>query len=556
MGPETQRQKLDTLQEAIDPGKKYKFIKLLGSGGAGWVVLVRHRDLGELRAAKMVHGGYLESSMMRARFRTEALAMVALSDGGHTVRVIDAELGEVETPFMIMEYCPGGTLEDHIRKFGAMPPRQAINAAVQILLGLNDAHTHVDNSGKLQIILHRDIKPENILIDKKGKIKLSDFGIAKILGERLGLTANMDAMGTLMYMSREQRRDTANADLRSDIHALGVLLWVILRGGMQGNVLTECFHAEIEEDPSLMDGIPEALVEVIKKATAKEREDRYDSAMEMIEVLRALLPEMPEDPEDTPSLGDAKIGSEDAYEEDDPTDRTPVSDSGRSDPGMEFQEVSEYGGDSPFKTVYPEGYKPPGKSKPGRGLLIAAVIGVLLMLGGGGWYFTNQQEEIPPPAKAVEAPVPEVVPVEPDPPVAVAAIDPPVETEVKPTVVEDKTPKAKAKGKSKSKSPKVEPKPEVKPEESPEEATAKTGLLKVIIKGSGPETVRVFLKGKGNEGGFTFSSGGLSKTIPVGTYMVSANMDGLDSPQKGNVIVDEGLTVIKCSTKFKKCSGI
>lgn len=296
-----ERAAIAELQLVIDPLKRYQVVKILGAGGAGYVVLVRHTGLKTLRAMKLVHGPYLRSQTMRDRFTREARIMAMLSSPNVlTVHDVD-QVGT--TPYILMEYCPGGTLKDHMEVFGALSPRQAVKVTIDVLGALHYGHSFVDEGGVPSPVYHRDIKPENVLFDAHGVLKVADYGIAKLEQGTAHLTREGTAMGTLAFMAPEQKADASTADHRADIHAVGVMLWCLLKGKYprSGND----FYFQHVEDGEILDGIFDDLQCVLLMATAKDPDTRYQSAMEMIQELRQQMDGLEEDPEDLPVLGSA-----------------------------------------------------------------------------------------------------------------------------------------------------------------------------------------------------------------------------------------------------------
>ncbi|NQV89060.1 MAG: protein kinase [Parcubacteria group bacterium] len=297
-----ERAAIAELQLIIDPLKRYRVKKVLGAGGAGFVVLVQHTGLKTLRAMKLVHGPYLRSQVMRDRFTREARIMAMLSSP-HVLTVHDVDQVGT-TPYIMMEYCPGGTLKDHMEVFGPLSPRQTARVIIDVLSALHYGHSFVDpETGEPSPVYHRDIKPENVLIDVHGVVKVADYGIAKLEQGTVNLTRAGTAMGTLAFMSPEQKTDASSADHRADLHAVGVMLWCLLKGEYprSGND----FYFQHAEDGAILEGIDDLLQCVLLLATAKDPESRYQSAMEMMEELRQQMDGLPEDPEGLPVLGSA-----------------------------------------------------------------------------------------------------------------------------------------------------------------------------------------------------------------------------------------------------------
>lgn len=207
-------------------GDSYEIVKLLGTGGMGAVYLAQSARLGGKRAAVKVLLRELTNAASIARFVAEAFAAGRINDPAHVVDILDA--GELlgGRHYMLLEYCDGGSLEALLAKCSPLPFDQVISIATPICLALASAHSiH---------IVHRDIKPGNILF--KGdrgalRAKLSDFGLAKLLDySALQLTAPLTILGSPGYMSPEQCDPRSSIDGRTDIFALGRVLYEMVTG--------------------------------------------------------------------------------------------------------------------------------------------------------------------------------------------------------------------------------------------------------------------------------------------------------------------------------------
>ena len=196
----------------------------LGKGGLGFVYLVRGPG-GERYALKTLCTGVgLTAPECKRRFAQEANLMMTMRHR-NLVRVHDAgEDAERGICYILMEYMPGGTLKDRIVKQGAMPVADAISISTQIADALSMAHAHG--------VIHRDVKPDNILFAADGTPKLSDLGVAKLLGGAGEGTQTMQGViiGTPAYMAPEQIIDSSHIDARADIYSLGVALYEMLTG--------------------------------------------------------------------------------------------------------------------------------------------------------------------------------------------------------------------------------------------------------------------------------------------------------------------------------------
>jgi len=199
-----------------------EILELLGKGGMGAVYKARQPALDRLVAVKILPPEIGTDPAFAERFTREARALAKLSHQ-NIVSVFDFGQANGQYYFM-MEYVDGANLR-HVIETGAIKPEEALAVVPQICEALQFAHD--------EGIVHRDIKPENILLDKQGRVKIADFGLAKLLGKAPGestLTGTHQAMGTLHYMAPEQMQGAAAVDHRADIYSLGVVFYEMLTG--------------------------------------------------------------------------------------------------------------------------------------------------------------------------------------------------------------------------------------------------------------------------------------------------------------------------------------
>jgi serine/threonine protein kinase len=248
---------------------RYKLESKLGSGGMSTVYLAIDETLGRNVAVKVMHREISDQPDQLERFRREARAVAQLSHP-NLVGVIDA--GEDGGhPYIVFEYVPGETLKKRIASQGRLPLDEATAYAIEIGRGLACAHA--------ARLVHRDVKPQNVLIDSEGRAKVTDFGIARSL-EGHGLTATGRVLGTTDYVSPEQAMGK-DADPRTDVYALGIVLFEMLTGDVP-------FHAETQVGVAMKhvnDPMPDvqlrrpetsaALAQAVDRATAKDPKDRY-----------------------------------------------------------------------------------------------------------------------------------------------------------------------------------------------------------------------------------------------------------------------------------------
>ncbi len=239
------------------------------------------------RAIKILSPAFSQRPALRRRFLSEAQTMANLEET-HVVRVFD--MGEDgDRVFIVMELIEGGSLVDRVKAHGPLPPRMACEVVIALCESLQGAH---DNS-----VIHRDIKPHNVLLTRNGDIRITDFGIAQVQHENEpGMTRTGAVLGTWGFMAPEQKSNAKQVDARADIYSCGATLWSLLKN----DTPPELFMSEAE--PEWFEGIPEPLVEVIRKSTRYRREERYPTARSMADALRLVSPLLPDDPDDTPSL--------------------------------------------------------------------------------------------------------------------------------------------------------------------------------------------------------------------------------------------------------------
>ena len=267
---------------------RYQVEKLLGKGAMGAVYLARDTQLDRLVALKIpkLSASAKGSEKLLKRLKTEAMAAAQI-DHPSVCPVFDS--GDIDgVPYIAMQYVEGETLKDHLKN-QAKTPQPAVALILQLAEGLAEAHSHK--------IYHRDLKPENIKLNKRGVPVIMDFGLAK-----LATTFRSDAsatqagttLGTPAYMSPEQASGKVEAiDHRSDIYALGVMLYEMLTGQwpFTGAAIEVMGQKSVLEPPSPLTVKPELdpqLAAVCHKLIARKREDRYQDAQELIAALSAL----------------------------------------------------------------------------------------------------------------------------------------------------------------------------------------------------------------------------------------------------------------------------
>ena len=255
---------------------RYRIVKQIGRGGMADVYLAKDLILdGEEVAVKVLRTNYQTDPIAVARFQREARAMADL-DHPHIVRITD--IGEEDgQQYLAMEYVAGLDLKRYIKEHHPLSNEEAVRIMGQILLAMRLAHTRG--------IVHRDLKPQNILLTPDGTAKVTDFGIAVAFAET-SLTQTNSMLGSVHYLSPEQARGS-KATVQSDIYAMGIIFYEMLTGHIpydgDSAVTIALQHFQkplpsvIAENPS----VPQALENVVIKATAKKLTDRYKSVAEM-----------------------------------------------------------------------------------------------------------------------------------------------------------------------------------------------------------------------------------------------------------------------------------
>lgn len=256
--------------EALDAAlPDYDVQVVIGRGGMGTVYRARHRKLDRLVAIKVLEppAGVADAAAFTERFEREARVLASL-DHPHIVRIHDfGRTGEpLELNYLVLEYVEGANLRD-LLKAGKLSPREVLELVPQICEGLQAAHR--------MGVVHRDVKPENILVDAEGRVRIADFGLAKISVDEptgLGLTRTSQTFGTYHYMAPEQLRGASGVDHRADLYSLGVVLYEMLTGELPVGRFPAPSEHEREAKP--FDG-------VVLKALESQPERRHQAAEEV-----------------------------------------------------------------------------------------------------------------------------------------------------------------------------------------------------------------------------------------------------------------------------------
>ncbi|MEM6702956.1 MAG: serine/threonine-protein kinase [Acidobacteriota bacterium] len=264
----------------MDSIGKYEILEKIGEGGFGVVYKGRDPFIKRIVAIKTCSS---EDSGVRERFFLEARIAGNLHHP-NVVMIHDFGL-EDETPFLVQEFLDGEDLDAIIDEKRPLPIEQKIDHLYEVARGLGYAHSND--------VIHRDIKPANIRVLSNGRVKVMDFGIAKLKGQASGLTETGTTVGTVSYLSPEQLRGL-ELDQRSDIFSYGILAYELIEGGrpFEARNFSELCRQILMEDPKPLDSVvpqcPKTLADIVQKCLAKDRDDRYDSFAKVQQELMAL----------------------------------------------------------------------------------------------------------------------------------------------------------------------------------------------------------------------------------------------------------------------------
>ena len=263
---------------------RYELEELVGTGGMSSVYRAHDRLLERDVALKVLHQQFTDETDYVERFRREARSVAQLSHP-NIVTVIDR--GEQDDrQFIVFEYVAGENLKALVEREGPLPEEDAVRLALQIARALGFAHEHG--------LVHRDVKPQNVLLNGDGQAKVTDFGIARSLDVKGGLTQTGTVMGTSDYIAPEQARGS-RVDAQSDIYSLGAVLYELLTGEVPfsgDNFVAVAMQHINEPPPSVRERRPDVsprLDAAIRRAMAKEPRDRFGSMDELCRELSACL---------------------------------------------------------------------------------------------------------------------------------------------------------------------------------------------------------------------------------------------------------------------------
>ncbi|MBL8768860.1 MAG: protein kinase [Planctomycetes bacterium] len=274
------RSSANDLPDRIGP---YRVESLLGVGGTSTVYRARHESLDRQVALKVFRVGQDLPENALARLQREA-RLVAKLDHECVVRCWDFG-SDKDLFFLALEYVPGGSLKDAIDRHGPLDEARVRAVALDLARALRHAHEFG--------IVHRDVKPGNVLVGEDGRVKLTDFGLART-AEDLTVTQPGTTVGTPQYLSPEQARNPRQADARSDLYSLGATLYHALtglpphRGDTLAQVITHILFGRVDPPERVRSDVSPAFSRVVAKLMAKDRDKRYRDAAELTQDLRRL----------------------------------------------------------------------------------------------------------------------------------------------------------------------------------------------------------------------------------------------------------------------------
>lgn len=260
---------------------RYEIVGQVGTGGMSDVYKAKDHALGRYVAIKVLKSEFSEDTNFVSKFRTEAQSAAVL-EHPNIVNIYDVG-SENGIHYIVMEYVEGITLKTYIEKKGQLTYKEALSIAIQVGRGIQAAHA--------KNIVHRDIKPQNIIISTDGKVKVTDFGIARAVSEN---TIHSDVMGSVHYASPEQARNGYVSN-RSDIYSLGIVMYEMVTGRVpfdgDSTVAVAIQHLQDEMDPpsKYAPNLPISLEKIIQKCTQKSPDRRYDSMESLLINLRKAL---------------------------------------------------------------------------------------------------------------------------------------------------------------------------------------------------------------------------------------------------------------------------
>lgn len=269
------------LTEGMIVADRYEIVSKIGTGGMSDVYKAKDHTLGRFVAIKVLKPEFSEDVNFVTKFRTEAQSAAGL-EHPNIVNIYDVG-SENGMHYIVMEYVEGITLKTYIEKKGQLSFKEAVSIAIQVGRGIEAAH-HKN-------IIHRDIKPQNIIISTEGKVKVTDFGIARAATSN---TISADVMGSVHYASPEQARN-GFVDGKSDIYSLGIVMYEMVTGRVPFDgdttvaVAIQHLQEEIVAPSAYAPNLPISMEKIILKCTQKNPDRRYESMTALLADLRKAL---------------------------------------------------------------------------------------------------------------------------------------------------------------------------------------------------------------------------------------------------------------------------
>jgi serine/threonine protein kinase/tetratricopeptide (TPR) repeat protein len=263
---------------------KYLILRELGRGGMGVVYQARHKDMNRQVAIKVISRSLLDRPNALQRFRREVQAAAQLCHRNIVIAYDAEQAGELH--MLVMEFVPGQSLAEIVEKKGPLPLRHACYYIRQAAKGLQHAYERG--------MIHRDIKPSNLILTPQGRVKILDFGLAKMVTESeldQEVTGTDVYVGTAEYVAPEQAKDARTADIRADLYSLGCTLYCLLAGrppfreDTRMNTILAHIHKEPQPLPELRPEVPEQLWRVAARLLAKDPAQRYQKPSEVVAAL-------------------------------------------------------------------------------------------------------------------------------------------------------------------------------------------------------------------------------------------------------------------------------